>query len=512
MAERPYSQSMRRETLRAFFESSSTIRLLRSEHAPFVIDFLNRTFKSSEVISIGMVDLRTRLSLYQEELHESMPDILIGMPERYLAQWVESGWLQRFLASTVLEPQFQLTRHAEEAIRFVDESLTKTSGLVGTESRLRLVIETLEDIVRGASADPQRRLDYLRTQRSEIDAEIEAIESGKSVKIYRPVQIRERFQTAVNLLKELQSDFRAVEERFQMIARDVQHRQTVGAETRGGILAYALDSEDLLKMQDEGISFFAFVTFLFNPAQQESLMKNIREIQRMEALSDQSESLHRVRRMMPVLKAEADKVLKTTARLSSTLRRLLDSRANTDRVRLANVLRDIRRTALNLVAQPTEKQAEAILREKLTLSIESDAEISSPLARSFWTPTQTFSSERAEENTIDLEQAKVIAKAFSNLHRLDMKELRNQIRDVTQDNGNVSLAEFMKLQPKRRGVVELLAFLQIAHDDGHPIDPTLEEIVEIDADGNRSRRLKVTVPHIMFLANKSHRIAKRKPR
>lgn len=47
-----------------------------------------------------------------------------------------------------------------------------------------------------------------------IDREIEAIESGKSIQVYRPVQIRERFQTAIELLKTLQSDFRAVEEQF----------------------------------------------------------------------------------------------------------------------------------------------------------------------------------------------------------------------------------------------------------------------------------------------------------
>ncbi len=92
------------------------------------------------------------------------------------------------------------------------------ANMVGTESRLRLVIETLEDIVRGASADPDRRLEYLRAQRAAIDAEIAAIESGKSIQTYRPAQIRERFQTAVDLLKALQSDFRAVEERFQTIA------------------------------------------------------------------------------------------------------------------------------------------------------------------------------------------------------------------------------------------------------------------------------------------------------
>lgn len=512
MADSQYLHSMKRETLRAFFESSSTVRLLRSDFAPYIIDFLNRTFKSNEVISLGMADLRTKLSLYQEDLHEQQSDILIGPPERYLTQWVEAGWLQRFLESTALEPQFQLTRFAEEAIRFVDESLSRGNGLVGTESRLRLVIETLEDIVRGASADPQRRLEYLRLQRDEINAEIESIENGKSVKIYRPVQIRERFQAAINLLKELQSDFRAVEERFQFIARDVQQRQTAGNETRGGILAYALDAEDMLKMQDEGISFFAFVTFLFNPSQQESLMKNIREIQRMEALSDQTESLYRVRRMMPALKAEADKVLKTTARLTTTLKRLLDSRANAERVRLANVLKDIRQAALKLAANSATPKAQKEFYDVMSMVVETDAEISSPMARTFWTPTQSFLSEVAEENPIDLEQAKRIAAAYSKLQRLDLRALRAQIRDVTREYGNITLGKLLDLQHENKGVVELLAMLQIAHDDGHPIDSSLEEVVELQETGRKSTLLRITIPHVTYLAVNANREIKRKPR
>ncbi len=265
MATGSYLSSMRRESIRAFFDASPTARLLRSDFAPWVVDFLNRTFKSGEAISIGQAELRSRLSLYQEELHETEPELLTGPPERYLTQWADAGWLQRFLESSSIEPQFQLTRYAEAAIRFVDTSVSNASSLVGTESRLRLVIETLEDIVRGASADPDRRLNYLREQRQAIDDEIAAIESGKSVQVYRPSQIRERFQTAVNLLKDLQSDFRAVEERFQIIAREVQQLQASGNDSRGGILGYALDAEDMLKTQDEGISFYASSLFFFHP-------------------------------------------------------------------------------------------------------------------------------------------------------------------------------------------------------------------------------------------------------
>ena len=504
MSESQFVSSMRREGLRAFFEASPTARLLRSDLAPLVIDFLNRTFKSGEVISLGQADLRLRLSMYQEELHETEPNLLVGPPERYLTQWSDAGWLQRFLESSSVEPQFQLTRYAEEAIRFVDSAVSRGNSLVGTESRLRLVIETLEDIVRGASADPDRRLEYLRAQRASIDAEIAAIESGKSVQTYRPSQIRERFQTAVELLKALQSDFRAVEERFQAIARDVQQLQAQGSDSRGGILGYALDAEDLLKTQDEGISFYAFVAFLFSPSQQAALLKNISEIQQLAALADQHESLARVRRMVPALLAEADKVMRTTARLSATLRRLLDARAAADRVRLATVLREIRQAALRLGGAPADANIE--------LSIESDAEIASPLSRTFWVPAESFNGGDLVAHQFDEAHAARISAAFARMQRLDFRRLRRTIREATSEGTSQTLVEITQRYPIRGGVVELLGYLQVAHDDGHLIDRTIHEPITVLEPRGREGPMNVMVPHVTFFPKALSSEAGHKPR
>jgi Protein of unknown function (DUF3375) len=504
MATSNYLTSMRRESLRTFFEASPTARLLRSDLAPLVLDFLNQTFKAGDTISIGQSDLRTRLTTYQEELHETEPDMMIGPPERYLAQWADAGWLQRFLESSSMEPQYQLTRYAEEAIRFVDAAVAKGNSLVGTESRLRLVIETLEDLVRGASADPSRRLEYLRSQRDQIDREIAAIESGKSVQVYRPAQIRERFQTAIELLKALQSDFRAVEEHFQFIARDVQQLQASGQDTRGSILGYALDAEDLLKQQDEGISFFAFVAFLISPSQQASLRKNIAEIQQLAALADQQESLARVRRMVPSLLAEADKVMKTTARLSSTLRRLLDAQAAAHRVRLASVLREIKQAALNVRGAPPLASVQ--------LTVLAEAEIASPLARTFWTPSTTFDSNQPEQHIMDLTQVQSIAGAFAKLQRLDFRKLRQTIHEGTFSGKSETLAALLDRTPIQSGVVELLGYMQIAHDDGHTIDSQRTQRVQVKESRRPGHFLQVIVPHITFLPKANSSTTGRKPR
>lgn len=489
-----YQMSLRRENLRSFFEASPTVKLLRSSLAPMVIDFLNQTFKLGESISVGLTELKTRLLIYQEELHEVYPELMMGAPERYVADWVDSGWLMRFLEANSNEPQYQLTRFSEDAIRFVESVLAKSGSMVGTESRLKMIIETLADIVRGASADPERRLAYLRAQRDELDRQIAEIESGKSVEVYRPAQIRERFQTAVDLLRALQSDFRAVEEKFQFIARDVQQLQVTGRDSRGNILGFALDSEDLLKQQDEGISFFAFVAFLFSPTQQTALRKSIEELQQLEALSDQSESLQHVRRMVPSLLAEAEKVMKTTARLSSTLRRLLDAHSAEHRVRLATVLQSIKQTALKLREKPPEH---------LGCTLYADIEIGSPLARKFWTPNAVFEPDAPEVHVVDLGQAAQIAEAFAKLRRIDFRQLRQSIQRLTYDGVPATLSQVFAKSEPNSGVVELLAYVQIAHDDQHEIDPNRQEKIDVNLVSDQTRKLQVVVPLITYLPKAS---------
>jgi Protein of unknown function (DUF3375) len=482
--------SLQRENLRVFFEASPSIRLLRSSLAPLVIDLLYQSFKLSEALTLGLTDLKSRILLYQEELHQEHPELMNGLPERYIADWVNSGWLQRFLEANSSEPQFQLTRYSEEVIRFV-QSAAQSTALVGTESRLKLIMETLADIVRGASADPNARLAYLRSQRDQIDRQIAEIESGKGIEVYRPAQIRERFQTAVELLRTLQSDFRAVEEQFQNIARDVQQLQVSGNDSRGKILGFALDSEDLLKQQDQGISFFAFVTFLLSPNQQSALRKNIDEVQRLEALTDQREALQHVRRMVPALQAEAEKVMKTTARLSSTLRRLLDANSNGHRLRLTNLLLSIKQTALKLRQAPPQQ---------FTWNLAAAAATSSPLARKFWTPNAVFETDAPEVHMIDVAQAQQLAQAFAGLKRLDLREMRRNIQHCTLPGAPLTLANLIAQSGGSPGIVELLGYLQIAHDDGHPIDPHRSETIEVTlSEQHGSRTVQVVTPLITFL-------------
>lgn len=93
------------------------------------------------------------------------------------------------------EPVSQLTPHTKDVSLFLDRALQKDLGFIGTESRLRVVISTLADLVTGASHDPEVRLSHLREERTRIDDEIgQILRDGGAKARYEPTAVRERFR------------------------------------------------------------------------------------------------------------------------------------------------------------------------------------------------------------------------------------------------------------------------------------------------------------------------------
>ncbi len=477
------------------------MRLLRAEHAMFIVDFLNRTFKQTGVLEIGHEDLRQLLLIYIEQTQECYPSELSGNADRYLISWSDNGYLNRHLQSASSEPAYQLTRHTEDAIQFVDLLILRRTGLVGTESRLRLIIDTLSDLVRGSSSDPVQRLAYLEEQKDSIQREIDALKLNGVVDVYKPSQIRERFQMAVGMLKTLQSDFRAVEERFQDIARNVQQNQQAASETRGEILGSAMDAEDHLKTEDEGISFYAFIAFLFSPGGQKSLRETIEQVIRLEAIQEDSDAITRLRTMVKSLLKEADKVLATNGRLSHTLRKLLDTTTAEDRRQTSEVLRDIKQLACLLRENPPDDQA-------ISISVQSTSGIYSPFSRTLWDTPQSFDIQ-PENHVVDLEKVSSEISALADFELLDIEKLRDNVRDTLATHERISLEEILAIHPPQCGVLELVGYFQVAFDDGHLINRNSTHVVAI-TDQKTGRTVRVNVPQIIFQS--SQKLSKVKPR
>lgn len=479
--------------LLVYFETSPALRLLRSPNAAFIVDFLNQQFKKAGRITVPYSDLHAALVAYREGIQETHPDALRDKPENYLSAWCSSDtrWLHRFLEAGRSEPMYQLTPHTEDVFAFLDRVLEQDLGFVGTESRLRLVIETLTDLVVKASDDPEKRLAYLRDEKLRLESEIARIEAEGLVTRYQPAQIRERFATAVSLLKQLQGDFRAVEEKFKEITQQVQQRQNEGRDTRGGILEFALDAEDILKREDQGVSFHEFVRFILSPAQQDKLETIIQQLLRIEELAEQVEGLETIGRMVPLLLAEAEKVMRTNQRLSATLRRLLDVRAYRDRQRVAELLREIMGLAASLASQPP--------KDTVGVDVETKIEIASPFARTFWSEPRQFAHVDLTEHEVDEERRMETFRGLAMMQRLDWHGMRASVQAAVARDGSVTLGDLLATHPPEAGVIEVLGYLQIARDDGHIISRDAEEEILVPARNGNGRAVLVRVPLVQFI-------------
>ncbi len=62
--------------LLVYFETSPALRLLRSQNAAFIVDFLDQQFKRAGRITVPLSDLHAALIAYREAIQETDPEAL----------------------------------------------------------------------------------------------------------------------------------------------------------------------------------------------------------------------------------------------------------------------------------------------------------------------------------------------------------------------------------------------------------------------------------------------------
>lgn len=463
---------MQLDKLLNLFEGSAAIKLLRSPLAPYISSFLYDTFRRNGQTVWEHEELAAALSSFCQELHSHDETVLRESPETYLRQWSrrESRWLERRLTPQARQPQYSLSHEAEQVLQFLDGMTANRLNFVGTESRLCRILDTLSQLAVRGSDDPQQRLAYLLEQRQQIDNEIDELRQGKAASRLTRAAIRERFEHAVRDFEQLQGDFRAVEESFLCIARDVLQRSARGGGNRGSVLGYALEAEESLKNEDQAVSFYEFVRLVLSPMQQESLQEALQRIRSFEELQDQTASLGRFEEMIPRLLTEAERVLATTRRLSTAMRRILDARSAPQRARVGDVLADIKRFAVQLSSKPP--------REEITMTLDVGCKLQCPAERVFWAPSDEPITTAVVAVANEDEDDRLAAfKQLAQLQRLDWERIRRCISEQLRIHPAMTLPQLLSLHPPQAGVLEVLGFIQIAADDGHEVHADVRDLI-----------------------------------
>jgi hypothetical protein len=462
------------------------VKLLRSANAAMVLGFLYRAFKKSLRTTVPEGELRSLLEAYLVELREKEPEAFSDTTANYLATWRDEqhGFLRRSYVEGQDEAVFELTSGAEKALLWI-ESL-RTVAFVGTESRLASIFTGLDEILRYSSDDADERIRLLSDDAKRIQVEIDRIRVTGAAEKYSPVKLNERFARLITTARELLSDFRAVEENFQRIAREIAERHVQPGMTKGAIVGHLLDSHDALKQSAQGQSFYAFRELLLSPEKQNRFDEAIEKAQQISVLSTELRSNTLLSQLIGRLLAEDETVLASTQRVSANLRRVLDSSNLTEQRQIAETIRDIKAAALQARDTPPEGERFFELREL--------PDPFSAMARSFWqepnriTPVGPIERANGDFGWDELRR-------FRNLPQIRLGDLRSNIEKCLEQDETVILATVLDAFPPKHGIMEVLGYLIIAsQEDRHYI--ANDDTIELEL--STPTRNKWRVPAVLF--------------
>jgi len=462
------------------------VRLLRSPNAGMVLGFLHRAFKRAPRTAIPEGELRSLLEVYLAELREIEPDAFPDTPANYLSNWRDEqhGFLRRSYVDGQQEAVFELTSGTEKSFLWL-ESL-RAVEFVGTESRLASIFNGLEEILRYASDDADERIRLLSADAKRIQAEIDRIRATGTAEKYSPVKLNERYARLVTTARELLSDFRAVEENFQRIAREIAERHVQPGMTKGAIVGHLLDSHDTLKLSAQGQSFYAFRELLLSPDRQNRFDEAIEKAQQIAVISAELKASPLLSQLIGRLLDEDETVLASTQRVSTKLRRVLDTTNLSEQRQVAETIRDIKATALQIRETPPDVDN---FFELLELP-----DAYSAMGRTFWQEPNRVAAVGPVE-VADGELGWEELRRFRNLPQIRLGDLRKNVDSCLEQDQTVILATVLDAFPPKHGVMEVLGYLIIAsQEDRHYI--ANDDTVEIQIPSQTNKRWRV--PAVLF--------------
>ncbi|HEX2867052.1 MAG TPA: DUF3375 domain-containing protein [Ignavibacteriales bacterium] len=466
-------------------QTSPAIKLFKSDNFPLIASFLFVVYKEAKKGEIPDIDMETYLSDYIYGIKQSDENSrLSDNPKAYLERWTNDGFLRKYYPGGSDIPFYQLTPASEKALQWIMDLEKKE--FIGTESRLLKIFELLKEIVYKSTEDPLKRLEELQRRKDEIDSEIQKVKSGEFHTL-DDTQIKERYYELTDTARKLLADFREIEFNFRTLDRQVREKQLNQGLSKGKLLEDVFGFHDLLWSTDQGKSFKAFWEFLMSPEKQEELEELSEIVMKIPAV-ESVQSMNILERLKVDLVEAGDKVNKTTHGLIEQLRKYLDSRVRLENRRIIEIIKGIKKTAVDLKDNPPIK------RDFFT--IEYRPEIEMIMERPEFIPPRI---PLILDSVPDEGLAEIDLKSLYAQHYIDLEEIQNNIKSILAQEGQVSLKRIIDVYPVEKGLSEVMAYLEIAHKGGKNVINE-ENAVEIQIKNKeKNKDYKIKIPEIIFV-------------
>ena len=487
---------MNKDDLYWLISSSPAIQMLRLRNTHWILPFLYGVFKEENRFSIPetqLVQLLAETLTMQEDGMEDLEEAKISFGEdeesrsrKYILNWVQKRILQD-LPDTEGNTQYQLSAYTEKVFQWLQTLQLRQH--VGTESRFKLLFNSLRDIVENTEDDRAKKLEILRNKKAEIEKEIKALELGIAPDRYNNAQVSERVELFTRLCYELISDFREVEDNFKAIHRTIVEQHTKSEQNKGAILGFAFEAYDSLRNSNQGKSFYAFWDFLISRAGQEEwrelteqLMKILddREIERDEYFLQNIKSM---------LLRQGKTVYDANDKMAEKLSRIISEKEIAQQRRLRKQINSIKELVFDLIDD--EETAHYGIR------LEEGVEIRMALERKLLL--------EQKKNTIDVKQPSDATERIEDINRfsrllntsfINRKQLWEKVETALKGKQTITLKELMEYAPPENGLAEIVSYYDFVREKSGRtlVVNNTTELIPLNAEQTRF----VEVPYLLF--------------
>jgi hypothetical protein len=477
---------MEYQDIKRLKEKHPSLKLLNADNSPLIISFLYQQFKEKNLLAISKDGLESSLSNYlyylkTQERVEAYPK----QPVEYLEDWTNAEFLRSYYASDD-KIYFELTHHTEKALDWI-KNLIEIRKFVGTESRLLKIISTLKELAYESTTDPAERLKELEKQKQNIEIEIEKVNAGLADTLTE-TQIRERYFEICQTINDMLRDFKEIEHNFRQLDMDIRKRLIQTDVKKGKILEDIFSTKDHLHNTDQGKSLDAFWNLLLSQAQRDELDKLIEmtlNLQEVKEVVQQDDILEDMK--IRLIKA-GEKVQNVNHSLAEQLSKFLDERAYLEIKRIMDMIKDIKSIAFNIKENsPSENDF---------ITIDGKPEIEMVMDRPLWSPP-TVTKLRKQEMELGSSDD-VDTSILYDQSNIDQRELKERIQEFLKTDSQVSLRTITERYPIKKGVAEILTYIDIASKNEKAV--INEDVSEIMIISNMisKKQFRIEIPQIIF--------------
>ncbi|MCJ7858187.1 DUF3375 domain-containing protein [Corynebacterium kalidii] len=257
-----------------------TLDLLHGRYAPFVVTALSLIFTPDRP-TVAISDAHVEVGDVVDELRAAgyagddrggqgghggrgLPS---GNGREICRYWVRVGWLVPQIDDDV--EVYRLSAQAVGALEIVGRSGLGRARV--SRSRVRTLLDAVDQLAHAAETDPQERIATLRAERAAIDEQIEKLERGEDDPV-EDDQLLEEAENVVHLSRELPADFARVAESINAMQRDVVADLRRDVRPTGEVLReYLHRGQHVMEATPEGRAFSGALDLIGDPENIEHL-------------------------------------------------------------------------------------------------------------------------------------------------------------------------------------------------------------------------------------------------